>query len=192
VEVGVKSEVVELEGVGSGGCGDEDVGGEGAAEGDGVTIGVAVSPDGGDALDDGVARGDGAFASAVEGEGHGADAGLGGDEEETGEDGDANLERLCLFALVVLPESKLHVGFGGEILLDEVVPPCELQLHPGVARQDPRKLQQPEQPVRRRRLLHPPPGALSPWFVAHLLQLLCWRRERRNHGTCHRSTCSHA
>lgn len=66
MKVGVKGELVKLEGVGNWGCcGEEDVGGEGATEGDGVAVGVAVSPDCSDALYDGVAWGDGALACTV-------------------------------------------------------------------------------------------------------------------------------
>lgn len=185
MKVGVKGKVVELEGEGGWGCCDEDVGGEGAAEGDGVAVGVAVRPDGSDALHDGVAGGDGTLAGAVESEGHGADAGLGGDEEEAGEDGDADLERLCLFALVVLPEGELHVGFWGEILLDEVVPPCELELGLCLAGEDARELEETEETVGCW-LFVESRTCCSLWanFVAHLLELLRWRRERRNHGTC--------
>lgn len=65
---------------------DEDVCGERAAEGDGVSVRVLVCPDGADAFDDGVVCGVEAFTGTVEGEGHGFDAGLGSDEEVSRED----------------------------------------------------------------------------------------------------------
>lgn len=61
---------------------DEDVGGERATKGDGVSVRVLVRPDGADAFYDGVVCGVEAFTGTVEGEGHGFDTGLGGDEEE--------------------------------------------------------------------------------------------------------------
>ena len=84
-----------------------------------------------------MSRSDVTFTSTVEGEGHGADARLSCDEEETRKDGDADFKRFSLFTLVVFPESEFHKSSGSEIFLDQVVPPGQLKFGPRLARQNP-------------------------------------------------------